>query len=143
MATPYLHTYRCSHCRSTLTTSARDRHRKCILCLRLMRYEFSVPVQTEDEWAIYRKGEVFNGGDASQVAEPWTCVRCGGEFSGADRPKYRVDGKACRECVAAERPQSWPLQTEEQIRLDRARRDARELENQARLEAAYRAAEGR
>lgn len=140
-ATPHLHTYRCSLCLSTLTTSVRDSGRKCILCFRFMHYEFSVPVQTDEEWTIYRKGEVFSGGEASKVAELWTCVRCGGGFAGADRPRYRPDGRCCVACVKAEVPPLVVYHTAEQIQAEREQWDSDRRRDEERLAAAYRAAE--
>ena len=132
-----LHTYICPICRSTLIVTVRSGGRQCPSCRAYMRFGFSDTVRTPDQERLYAMREAFGANPGATERKP--CVRCGKDIVGV--PHRRVDGWCCPACVRAEARPVYTLPTEEQIKVDRARRAAIAQEDQDRMEAAYRALE--
>jgi hypothetical protein len=127
--TPSLFYFQCSQCKTVATSPVFSPRYECVACRRWLKFLYRTPVHTPEQRELHARGVVYN---PHRVApQPWTCVRCGTECRDL-RPTYRVDGKCCRDCVQAE----VPPDRIELASVERARED------QERLEAAYRAAEG-
>ena len=137
MADRMLHTYICPICRSTLIVTVRAGGRNCPSCRAYMRFAYSAPVTTPDQERVYAMREAFGANPGT--GERKSCSRCGKDIVGV--PERRADGWCCGACVKAEVRPKYQLLTEEQIKVERARKAALAQEDQDRMEAAYRALE--
>lgn len=124
---PKLFYFQCSLCKTVASSPVFASTYKCGVCLRWMGFLYSTAAVTDEQMALVRRGLVMY--PHTPEPQPWRCVRCGVEFQDI-RPRYRVDGKCCTECVTAE---VMP-------KVERRSRETAD-EDQERLEAAYRAAE--
>lgn len=98
--TPALHYFRCNRVCKGVTVVAffPGNYYRCG-CGSQAVYQFSVPVETDEQKAIHAKGVVLNPYRLPPV--PWSCVRCGDEKTG-NMPIYRADGKVCKACYDVE-----------------------------------------
>jgi hypothetical protein len=113
---PELHFYRCNRVCKSLTAKSiyTGTYERCRGCESQALYVWSIPVVTDTEKAIHAQGVVlnpYNGAAPRQV-----CVRCGLDYTGKQLPRYRADGKVCRDCYFAEdAPEVVAAQTEQSI----------------------------
>ena len=63
-------------------------------------FQFTIPVETDKHRALHAQGIVLNPDQPKPP--PQVCVRCGLDFTGKQLPRWRADGKVCRECYFAE-----------------------------------------
>jgi DNA-directed RNA polymerase subunit RPC12/RpoP len=111
---PELHYYRCGRvCKSVTVKSVyTGRYERCRACGSMALFQFTIPVETDKHRALHAQGIVLNPDQPPQP--PQICVRCGLDFTGKQLPRWRADGKVCRECYFAEDSPEVAAATEEQ-----------------------------
>ena len=99
---PELHYYRCGRVCQAVTVKSvyTGKYERCRSCRSMALYQFSRPADTEELLAIHRRGVVLNPHQPAHPAH--VCVRCGLDFTGKQLPRWRADGKVCRDCYFAE-----------------------------------------
>lgn len=119
-----LYFYICGRICKSVTVKAvyTGRYERCRACGSQALYKFSRPVTTDEGRAVHAKGVALN--PFQPPPPPFICVRCGLDVTGKQLPRYRADGKVCRDCYFAEDEAAEPI-------LDRdARRMALESREQ-------------
>jgi hypothetical protein len=111
---PELHYYRCRRACNAVTVKAiySKRYEQCRACGFMALYQFTVPADTPERKALHAQGVVLNPHATPPPAQ--ICVRCGLDFTGKQLPRWRADGKVCRDCYFAEDAPEVVAATEEQ-----------------------------
>jgi hypothetical protein len=111
---PELHYYICQKiCHSVTAKSVyTGNYERCRACRSQAVYAFSRPADTPELLEIHGRGIVLN--PHQPPPPPQVCVRCGLDFTGKQLPRWRADGKVCRECYFAEDSPEVAAATEEQ-----------------------------
>lgn len=134
-----LHYFACSLCKTVMATVLKSRYRNCNGCFRWMKFQFTVPIETDEQRAIAARGTVFN--PHPQPIEPWVCHRCGKTFT-VESYRYRLDGKVCLPCAKAEEGPPRPPTTQAEHEAYVQRYTDLISEDIDRQEAAYQHLEG-
>jgi hypothetical protein len=111
---PELHYWRCGRvCKSVTVKSVyTGRYERCRACGSMALFQFTIPVETDKHRALHAQGIVLNPDQPKPP--PQVCVRCGLDFTCKQLPRWRADGKVCRDCYFAEDSPEVAAATEEQ-----------------------------
>lgn len=104
MTPTHLHTYQCSFCRSTATTSVKSSGLvKCRLCFRLMAFLFSVPIETDEQREQAAGPIVFRFGGVSLAPPTEPTKRCARRGCYTYKPvSDLLNGRFCSEECGAQ-----------------------------------------
>jgi hypothetical protein len=111
-AATHLHVYRCSNCGTVATATVRSSSLlKCRLCFRLMAYQWSKAIATEEDRAIAALGVAFNPWRSGQAPALDTrkCSRTGCFHRAPDTDLIHLPGigKFCSEDCAQRGQAEW------------------------------------
>ena len=139
-AVKYLYYFKCRFC-ATWAVTAEDagKYVRCNGCGGSKKYEYRVPVESahdEESWVWAKANGVGHLPRPGQPI-PIRCVRCG-ELK--TTTVNRSDGNVCPECYQA-KPLPAELLTPEQQAENAVARHQAQLDDDARMEAAYAAVE--